>query len=577
MDSAESSLLESFKTKKVLNSSSKPNPSPEIKSPDRDPWSSKTPEKPVNAPRRSQNRSSALSLKQVRQAALKLRKSDPERSAQADPLLSSAAGQIGSQSESPPAKPKKSEGPAKLPEKYEILVDFFNSLDSSIRLLRINGSKTTFTNISTQIERLTDRRFSHSHLAQLKFILPEAIEVTKILVHDERTSCMKPDLRITLNASAVGDNGKVKSGSGNLELRKVFRARLLDFFKSHPEGDDIPEEELPHPFNQSKPPLPSGSSLMGGEARNEAVYEIDGIVVNLSKPPASTSHLSRSFGRSFSQRSTLCRAEDTKQEQTVAVNLSPERKASKSCADSDVGCSPNAAALSASLLHSHPNATPVKKKDLHLSKADEGSFLAAEGTPTKLASTPAKPMSSTPAIRPPKRCYMTPEDNDSAKSPNKLVRRPSRGRLIFDTPVKNAGSETGTLSAHDDIYDLPEDLLQSIREKERKAREEKDPAISQAKWRKQMLAGLPKLFDMIYFLFQSIRRSVITKEELMHKIISSHLGTVDTREIEEQLRLLHELAPEWIYEKPASSGDLLICVNKIPGPESIRSRLADAK
>ncbi|XP_031113573.1 CDT1-like protein a, chloroplastic [Ipomoea triloba] len=540
MDSTDSSLLDSSKTKKVLHSSSKPNPSPEIKSPDRDPWSSKTPEKPVNAPRRSRNRSSALSLKQVRQAALKLRKSDP--------LLSSAAGQIGSQLESPPpAKPKKSDGPAKLPEKYEILGEFFNSLDNSIRLLLIKGSKTTFTNISTKIECLTDRRFSHSHLAQLKFILPEAIEVTKILVHDERTSCMKPDLRITLNASAVGDNGKVKSGSGNLELRKVFRARLLDFFKSHPEGDDIPEEELPHPFNQSKPPLPFGSSLKGGEARNEAVYEIDGIVVNLSKPPASTSHLSRSFGRSFSQRSTLCRAEDTKQERTVAVNLSPERKACKSCADSGVGCSPNAAAVS------------------------------AKGTPTKLASTPVKPMSSTPALRPPKRCYMTPEDNDSAKSPNKLVRRPSRGRLIFDTPVKNAGSETERLSAHDDIYDLPEDLLQSIREKERKALEEKDPAISQAKWRKQMLAGLPKLFDMIYFLFQSIRRSVITKEELMYKIISSHLGTVDTREIEEQLRLLHELAPEWIYEKPASSGDLLICVNKIPGPESIRSRLADAK
>nr|GMD49047.1 CDT1-like protein A, chloroplastic [Ipomoea batatas] len=258
---------------------------------------------------------------------------------------------------------------------------------------------------------------------------------------------MKPDLRITLNASAVGDNGKVKSGSGNLDLRKVFRARLLDFFKSHPEGDDIPEEELPHPFNQSKPPVPSGSSFMGGEARNEAVSEIGGIVVNLSKPPASTSHLSRSFGRSFSQRSTLCRVEDTKQEQTVAVNLSPERKPSKPCA--------------ASLLPSHPNATPVKK-DLHLSKVEEGSFLTAEGTPSKLASTPTKPMSSTPALRPPKRCYMTPEDNGSAKSPNKLVRRPSRGRLIFDTPVKNAGSETERLSAHDDIYDLPEDLLQSV-------------------------------------------------------------------------------------------------------------------
>nr|GME11125.1 CDT1-like protein A, chloroplastic [Ipomoea batatas] len=438
------------------------------------------------------------------------------------------------------SRSKPNPSPEKLPEKYELLGEFFNSLANSIRLLQRMGSNTTFTNISSKIEFLTDRRFSHAHLAQLKFILPEAIEVTKIIVHDERTRCMKPDLHITLNASVVGDNG-----SGILELGKVFRARLLDFFKSHPEGDDIPEDELPHPFNQSKPPVPSGSPFMGGEARNEAVYEIDGVVVNVSKPPASITHLSRSFGRSFSQRSTLCRVEDTKQEQTLAVNLSPERKP---CADSGAGCSPNAVAV---------------KKDLHLSKVEEGSFLTAEATP------------------PPKRCYMTREDDkDSAKSPpNKLVRRSARGRLIFDTPVKNAGgSETERpSSAHDDIYDLPEDLLQSIREKERKALEENDPAISQAKWRKQMLAGLPKLFDMIYFLFQSIRRSVIPKEELMYRIISSPLRTVDTREIEEQLRLLHELAPEWIYEKSASRGDLFICVNKIPGPESIRSRFADAK
>lgn len=56
---------------------------------------------------------------------------------------------------------------------------------------------------------------------------------------------------------------------------------------------------------------------------------------------------------------------------------------------------------------------------------------------------------------------------------------------------------------------------------------EKDPAISQAKWRKQMLASLPKLFDMVYFLFQSIRRSVVTKEELIQKIITGHLDIVD--------------------------------------------------
>jgi hypothetical protein len=42
-----------------------------------------------------------------------------------------------------------------------------------------------------------------------------------------------------------------------------------------------------------------------------------------------------------------------------------------------------------------------------------------------------------------------------------------------------------------------------------------------------MIASLPKLFNMIHFLFQSIKRSVITKEELIHKIIASHCDVVD--------------------------------------------------
>lgn len=66
-----------------------------------------------------------------------------------------------------------------------------------------------------------------------------------------------------------------------------------------------------------------------------------------------------------------------------------------------------------------------------------------------------------------------------------------------------------------------------IREKELNALEEQDPAISQAKWHKKMISSLPKFFDMIYFLFQSIKRSVITKEEIMHKVLSSHLEIAD--------------------------------------------------
>lgn len=70
-------------------------------------------------------------------------------------------------------------------------------------------------------------------------------------------------------------------------------------------------------------------------------------------------------------------------------------------------------------------------------------------------------------------------------------------------------------------------MIPQIGEKESEALAEQNPAISQAKRRKQMIACLPRLFDMIYFLFQSIKRSVMTKEELMQRVISSHLEITD--------------------------------------------------
>ena len=65
-----------------------------------------------------------------------------------------------------------------------------------------------------------------------------------------------------------------------------------------------------------------------------------------------------------------------------------------------------------------------------------------------------------------------------------------------------------------------------IQEKERLASIEQEPAISQAMRRRKMIACLPKLFDKIYFFFQSIRRAVVTKEELIQKLISQ-LDIVD--------------------------------------------------
>ncbi|KAL0459417.1 UNVERIFIED_CONTAM: CDT1-like protein a, chloroplastic [Sesamum latifolium] len=577
MDAGKSSPLSMFKSKKQLHSpASSDREPPKVAEPAQNPWSVKTPGKPVDAPRRLRHRGAAMSIKEVREAAMKLRERGSDTPVRADPLLGSEKEDIVK------SKKKSVEAEIQLPEKYELLEKFFNSLDSSIRLLQLKRSPTTFTNISSQIESLTDRRFTYGHLAQLKFILPEAILVEKVLRHDERTSCMKPDLRITLNVEAIESKSKSKSQSRNLHLRKIFRGRLLDFFTSHPEGDEVPEEELPEPFTRLKASAsissvqPSASSLMS-ETPDGAVLE--GRTVTAS-------HLSASFKRSFSQRGSGHLTTNIREDQVVvsnhaSVDVEHEFPGKET---SSVAAEPHSkSSVKPSGKEKCSFETPVKCKD---SIEDEDQLFVETipllRTPVDLSSTPAKLMSATPMLHPPKRCYMSPDDN-SSRSPSKLVRRPPPNRpLKFDTPVKSVkvDGEFGRSrksSADDDIFDiLPEALLQSIREKEHLASMEKDPAISQAKRRQQMIASLPKLFDMIYFLFQSIRRSIITKEELIQKIITGHLDIVDRREVEEQLRLLQELAPEWIHEKLASSGDILLCVNKISSPEVIRTKLSDA-
>lgn len=592
MESTEaSSIMNTFKSKKKLHTGSDP---VESGAPSTDPWSSKTPEKPTVPPRRTRNRNAAFSLKDIRQAALNLRKPDPTRlTTRIDESLDSVKTQMGSSSSS--VKLKKPVNPVKLPEKFELLEEFFRNLVSSIRLLQLRNSSTTFTNISAAMECLSDRRFTYNHLAQLKFLLPEAIEIKKMLVFDERTNCMKPDLHITLNANGVDVDEKLKSSSVFEQLKKVFLNRILDFSKSHPEGDDIPEEALPGAFGAPKQELLTNSSSAAGAQLMDQTP-----IGSMQKPPAAVSHLSKSFKRSFSHRASIGEAENAKQHPRVVAHTSIHPVSEPQIANcSTTNTSKEADNTPSKLLSTQTRTTrfstrvvhsanlppsPLPATPLKNTKSEDGScLLNAESTPAKHASTPAKLMSSTPLLQPSKRCYMTPDD-ESTESPRKLVRRPPRSRsLTFDTPVKSSKvteevSRSRESSADDEIFDiLQENLVQSIRKKEQKALEDQDPAISQAKWHKQMISRLPKFFEMIYFLFQSTKRSVITKDELMHKVISSQMDIADKREVEDQLRLLLDIAPEWIHEKLSSSGDLLLGVSKVSDAESIRTRIAEAK
>ncbi|KAL6208738.1 hypothetical protein ACLB2K_019683 [Fragaria x ananassa] len=230
MSSSEASDLSmKFKSKKPLTLTPKSKPGSVISDPI---LTAPTPDRPWQpAPPRVRNRNVALSIADIRRAAAK---SVGEKKDQ----IGSARRQIAFPEESP----KKKKAPKKLPEKYEILGEFFNCLDSSIRLLKAKGVKPLFRNICPAVEDLTDRRFTYSHLSQLKYIMPEVIEIKKELVFDERTSCLKPDLHVALNVQALEIDGESKSEGGGiaqlkktLNLRRVFRDRLVEVSRSQPE------------------------------------------------------------------------------------------------------------------------------------------------------------------------------------------------------------------------------------------------------------------------------------------------------------------------------------------------------
>ncbi|KAL7138721.1 hypothetical protein ABFS83_09G001700 [Erythranthe nasuta] len=137
--------------------------------------------------------------------------------------------------------------PAELPHKYGILLEFFERMTSSLRLLSLRKKEPIFQKISNQVEILTGRKFLFIHLAQIKYILPEAVLIDKILIHDEKTKCMKPDMKIELLFDVVKDNHEE---SAFIALANVFSSRLREFYMTHPEGCDIPEAALPEPFSQ---------------------------------------------------------------------------------------------------------------------------------------------------------------------------------------------------------------------------------------------------------------------------------------------------------------------------------------
>ncbi|KAI3881667.1 hypothetical protein MKW92_015763 [Papaver armeniacum] len=467
----------------------------------------------------------------------------------------------------PVSKPKK-KNQITLPEKCELLIDFFKSMEKSIRLLRMRRTMTTFTNVSRSVVR-----FTTANLAQIKYLLPEEIVLEKVTIQqDELTQFKKSDFLISLPQN-------YEPGNGFSSLEKVFRSRLKDFLKSHPQDDDVPEGILPQLYNPTKQDNTSEvanlvaasvlpSSFMRRFSAKVPVLESEKTDLLSIPSEPSTSNASAT--------SALC--ETLKEESPCSAMSSPLRYSSK------LPSTINSINILNSVKTPPPSpftaSSEIKSKEIEdCYSKDVGVFAV---TPAKVISTPARVMMTvTPDLPTPKRERIIHQEDDSVESPSKLLRRPPRNRsLLFNTPVKKANpmekmNEEASSSAGLDNL-LGTELVHLIKENEKRVMEEQDSDLSRAKLRKRMIARLPKMFDMVHLIFNSMKRSVATKEEVIQKITANHIDVIDRRETEEQLTLLKELLPEWISEVVASSGDTLLRINKLRSTDELRKTLAQA-
>ncbi|KAL9227045.1 hypothetical protein vseg_002786 [Gypsophila vaccaria] len=402
---------------------------------------------------------------------------------------------------------------SQLPQKYDILCELFNALVSSIRLLRLKRVATTFTKLSRSIESLTNRRFTSDHLAQLKYIVPEIIVVKKVRVQDKETRCMKEDLHISLEVNNVVDDvDNNTTCSGGYSHLRRIFRTRIDDFATIHPEDD----DVP------KYELPDLFYKPMHEVIEPSMDQISPLKPNIIASP--------SFKRHFSHKAATT-------PKPLLSTTSSLTKPATPVKDIYVG------------------ATPVKG----ISTPKE--FVSTPPT-TSTTSTPARLMIATPSLT---NTRKRPLVNDDLQSKS-LKRR----ALKFD-------DETIDVEVHKDLQEvLPAKLLHSLINKERKTLEENDPIVLQAQRRQVLMSGVPKLFHMIQLLFQSSERSVMTEHELVHKIIIGHLDIIDKGEVEEQLKLLQELAPEFITRQQSFNGDTLLRINKCSCVDSIRTKLLEA-
>ncbi|XP_061371199.1 CDT1-like protein a, chloroplastic [Gastrolobium bilobum] len=477
---------------------------------------------------------------------------------------------------------KSKQAETQLPEKCRTIADLFSHMSCSLRLLHLRKKSPTFQNISKQVEVLGKRKFSHAHLAQMKYILPEGIHIDKVLVHDKKSLCMKPDMKITLIFEVVEEYSKEFA---DMALRQYFCSRLIDFFNMHPEAPDIPEAILPEPFSQRTHslicealPLNSSTELPSTSNQIELLPE------KLHLYPSFRRHFSRKnvadqTGKhqcfsptktSLSSHVSDCldnqRSESTWQKECAPLpdcvtNLNTERRQQKEsfsmCYQPGVIntpvhkiCPPHSVCCSSS-----------KSPDMKIVSCADSLMIE---TPAQSAPGRLMPVSDV------KLQNMTTQKSTSCPKSAKRVLHFSLLEGCDGLDIRLDKLESSR--APDEFVSIPESsrgcsensnsfvpvaLPQEVKESLGYSFEKTNQNLAGVDAGNKKISSLLDYVNVIHSIFHSDKRTSITKEELLQKIIMNSSDFVEISEVEEQIEFLEKLVPDWICKKLVSSGDII--------------------
>lgn len=492
-----------------------------------------------------------------------------------------------------------------LPEKLKTLADLFDRMCSSIRLLGLRKRLPSFQNICTQVEILSKRKFSYIHLAQMKYLFPDVIKIEKVLVHDERTLCMKPDLKVSIFFDIMG-YPSYPGHSIPMALCHAFRVRLLEHFNANQDAE-IPEAVLPEPFNQRNDIkyLDSLPEKLFSDLPQPASAELDSFY--------SASHFSSSFRKHFCQKVIVPEGERTKIVASTSLSAIAGDDVIKSKKNLDITAGKDSIS-SLAVFKSLSEAICIRSPDNLGERTPEKGVSTAYDMVTELIDTPGTciapkshqstpanvdqiagdAISETPVMQTPKRPMVSPIQilvSTNEKLVNEPKSTPSVRRSLIFSPQKMGMSnlklefDTAELTQlHEQFSNESVLVKRSICGQETNQASDVTARINEAQKltqpnsekRQAILDCLPAMFDTIHFICQSADRSLITKQELVHKIISNNLDIEESSEVEEQLGLLEELVPDWLCKKSTCNGEFLYCIKRVPHPDSIRTRLSEA-